>query len=322
MSRKVKSANPFLIGLFVIIGSLIMIGLIIWLGASQILKQQRYYVTYFDTSVEGLDKGSAVKYQGVPCGRITEIQVAPDGKLVEVVFQIDVTIKIDDSLRVQPAMAGIAGGKFLQLHYPSNPDMASKFPDLQFEPNYTLIRSAPSGLEEMTIAAQAVMNNLMQLNVYELNKKTIEFLTESTRFFTKKELDEILKNLESSTVHLNEVMEKANNSNAIDNINETSAILRKSALRVEDMIAEMNSQVEQMQLHTYMEKFYLKYDSSLTRTTDIIANMGYRTESSVYSMQELMEQLIRTNHDLRNVLRSFNDNPSSMIFSLPPPPEE
>ena len=322
MSRKRRSANPFLIGLFVITGTLIIIAVIIWLGASQILKQQVYYVTYFDSSVEGLDVGSAVKYQGVSCGRITNITVAPDGKLVEVIFQIDKTISIDDSLRVQPAMAGIAGGKFLQLHYPTNPEMARKFPAISFEPPYKMVKSAPSGLEEMAIAAQAVMNNLMELDVHELNRQTIEFLVTSTNFFKKKELQEIMTNLQSSTAHLNLIMEKANNSPAVDNLNETSAIFKRSALSMEDMIAELNSQIEQMQLHTYMDKFYFKFDSSLTRTVDIIGNVGFRAEASVFSLQELMNEMVRTNKDLQNTLRSLSDNPSTMFFSLPPPPEK
>ena len=322
MKRKPSSAYPFLIGLFVIVGSLIMIGLIIWLGASQILKQQTYYVTYFDTSVEGLENGSAVKYQGVPCGRITDIHVAPDGKLVEVIFQIDVSIKIDDSLRVQPAMAGIAGGKFLQLHYPTNPEMATKYPAMNFSPPYRLVRSAPSGIEEMTIAAQAVMNNLMNLRINELNNQAIEFLVASTDFFKKKELHQILANLESSSQHLNFIMENANNSNAIADINETAMILKKTAMRTEDMVAELNSQIEQMQLHTYMEKYYLKYDSSMSTATGVISNMGYRAESSIFSLQELVNEMVRTNKDLQNTLRSLTDNPSSMFFSLPPPAEK
>lgn len=323
MKSKKRSANPFLIGLFVIIGGLIMMGLIIWLGASQILKQQTYYVTYFETSVEGLETGSAVKYQGVPCGRITNIKVAPDEKLVEVIFQIDVGIKIDDSLRVQPAMSGIAGGKFLQLHYPTNPEMAKQSPEINgFSPPYFLIKSAPSGMEEMTIAAQTVMNNLMNLKINQLNEKAIEFLVTSTEFFKKKELHQIIVNLESSTNELNGLMTNMNNSTAIENVNETSAIMKKTALNLEHTIEKLNSQIEQLQLREYMEKYYAKYDSSMTQTTDVISNMGYRAESSIFSMQELISQMIRTNKDLQNTLRSLTDNPSTMFFSLPPPAEK
>ena len=51
-----------------------------WLSANKFLKEQIYYVTYFDGSVEGLNVGSPVKYQGVPCGAVQALEVAPDGK--------------------------------------------------------------------------------------------------------------------------------------------------------------------------------------------------------------------------------------------------
>ncbi len=322
MKRKQKNTNSFLIGLFVMIGSLILIIMIIWLGASQILKEQTYYVTYFESSVEGLETGSAVKYQGVPCGRITNLKVAPDGKLVEVIFQIDKSISIDDSLRVQPAMAGIAGGKFLQLHYPTNLEMAEMYPHLSFEPPYKLIKSAPSGLEEITIAAEKVMNNLMGLNGYEINRNTIAFLQSSTNFFTSKELMSIMENLKSSTKHLNSVLEKMDSSNTIDNLNKTSQKIKNTAAKLESTVNSLNTQIVQMQLDTYVHKFYDKYDSTLERSTNMIGNVALRAESSIFSLNELLEQLNRTNSDLQNALRVLNDNPSTIFFSSPPPKEK
>ena len=63
-----KKNQPFLVGLFTLLGLSIIIVTIIWLGANEFFKQQKFYVTYFDTSVEGLTIGSPVKYQGVPVG--------------------------------------------------------------------------------------------------------------------------------------------------------------------------------------------------------------------------------------------------------------
>ncbi|GAB1370791.1 hypothetical protein MASR1M45_08530 [Candidatus Kapaibacterium sp.] len=219
-------------------------------------------------------------------------------------------------------MAGIAGGKFLQLHYPTNFEMAYKYPKLEFSPPYTLIRSAPSGIEEMTIAAQQVMNNLMQLNVYELNKKTLDFLSSSTDFFKKKELTMILEDLAKSSEHLRQLLERADNSSAITDIDEAALSLKKATIRVEDAVEEINAQIEGLQLPAYMEKFYAKYDSSMSHTNRVIGNLGFRAESSILSVQELTDELVRTNKLLQNTLRSLTDNPSSMFFSSPPPPEK
>ena len=115
-TRKITSA--FFIGLFVISGTLIAIGAVIWLGASRFFEERNIYVTYFDGSIEGLESGSAVKYLGVEVGNVSKIGVAPDGKLIEVLFQIDKKIGVTDNLRVKLEIIGISGRKFLQLHFP------------------------------------------------------------------------------------------------------------------------------------------------------------------------------------------------------------
>jgi phospholipid/cholesterol/gamma-HCH transport system substrate-binding protein len=161
MKHNPKNGSPFLIGIFVLSAIVLSVSVIIWLGANQFLKERVFYVTYIDGSVEGIEKGSAVKYQGVPCGKIDDIKVAPDGRLVEIIMQIDDKIKINENLRVRTALAGLAGGKFLELHYPENPEMALLHPPLNFRKPYPVINSAPSSLAEISIAAQKVMNNLL-----------------------------------------------------------------------------------------------------------------------------------------------------------------
>ncbi len=159
-SRRVSS--PFLIGLFVILGTIVIIGVAIWLGSSQFMQENVKYVTYFDGSVEGLEKGSPVKYLGVPVGTISDIRVAEDGRLIEVIMSVDMHIKVNDSLRVKSELAGIAGAKFLQLHYPSDIEMMEINPKIAFEAPHSVIKSAPSGFDEIEIAARSVMNELMK----------------------------------------------------------------------------------------------------------------------------------------------------------------
>jgi ABC-type transporter Mla subunit MlaD len=320
-SRKKERGNAFLIGLFVLVGAAIMIGIIIWLGANQFFKEQNFYVTYFSSSVEGLETGSAVKYQGVPCGRISKITVAPDGKLVEIIMQIDPNIKINDSLRVQSALAGIAGGKFLQLSYPS-PEMAEIYPHFTFTPPYIYIKSSPSGLEEMTIAAQQVMNNLMELDVRKISKSTIEFLENTNKLLSEKELFGIIRNLSQSTQRLNNILVDVQNSPVLENTAQTSDVLFITSTKLQNLVDSLNKQIVNMNLPAYIDKFYTRYDSVLINTNIVISNLGYRSESSLLTLQETLDEFKRTNRELQKTLRAFSDNPSSIFLTLPPPLEK
>ena len=68
-SQKTK----FAVGLFVAMGITLAILVTIWLGMSRFLQKGRFYVTYFDESVQGLDVDSPVKYRGVFTGRVESI---------------------------------------------------------------------------------------------------------------------------------------------------------------------------------------------------------------------------------------------------------
>ena len=320
-TKKKESGNAFLIGLFVLVGAAIMIGIIIWLGANQFFKEQNFYVTYFSSSVEGLETGSAVKYQGVPCGRISKITVAPDGKLVEIIMQIDPNIKINDSLRVQSAMAGIAGGKFLQLSYPK-PEMAEIYPKINFNPPYKYIKSSPSGLEEMTIAAQQVMNNLMELDVKNISNGTIEFLLNTNKLLSNKALFRIIQNLSQSSQRLNSILVDVQNSPVLENTAQTSNVLFITSTKLQDLVDSLNKQVVNMNLPTYIHKFYTRYDSVMINTNKVISNLGYRSESSLLTLQESLDEFKRTNRELQKTLRAFSDDPSSIFLTMPPPIEK
>ncbi len=322
MAKKQRSvSSAFVTGLFVLTGAIVVVATIIWLGANQFLKEQVFYVTYFESSVEGMEKGSAVKYQGVPCGRIADIRVAPDGRLVEVVMQLDPNIKISDSMRINPAMSGIAGGKFLQLHFPSA-DMANRNPELSFKPQFPLIKSSPSSLEEISIAAQKVFNNLMDLQVGEISMESLKFLSTTTAFFQSDTLKTILNNLMSATQRLDGILAQADTSSVIRNLEYTSMSLYESSLELKATSQNLNSQITNMKLPYYLERAYNQYDSTLINTNKLMNNVGYRAESALLNLQETFDELKKTNKALQNSLNAISDNPSAVFFSNPPQKEK
>ena len=323
-----KKKGAFLIGLFVLVGTAILVGVIFWLSANQFMKERRFFVTYFSTSVEGLEKGSAVKYQGVLCGRVTDIRVAPDSLLIEVIMQIDPNVKIFDDLRIQIAMAGITGGSFLQLHFPKS-DMANKYPKIDgFTPPYQVIKSSPSGFEEITLAAEKVINNMLDLDVNRLSQSSIDFfksgkslMDNTSGLVTNKELFDIITNLNNSSLTLLEVVNKINNSEVYDNANETSRNLLITSQKLQYMLDSLTLQIVNLKLPQYVDKVYLKYDTLINTTSNSIKNVAFRSEGALMTIQETLEQLKITNRYLQKSLRALSDNPSS-IFLTEPPKEE
>ena len=319
-TRRVTS--PFFIGLFVIFGSLIVIGVIIWLGSSQFLRESMYYVTYFDASVEGLESGSPVKYLGVPVGSVSKIQVAPDGRLIEVTMNFSKRIEIPDSLRVKAEISGIAGGKFLQLHFPSDPAIAKMYPKYSFEPPYPVIRSSPSGIEEIEIALREVMNKLNKLETKQISDGIVDFLTASTNFFSSPELYTIIAKLDEAGEKINNILAKADTSNVIENLNETSRILLQTSNDLNKFSLRLNTEIDSMDLPGKVQNAFTVYDSAMYNTREVVSVVGFRMENLIFSVNETLEALKKSNKHLQKTLRAISDNPSQVFFSEPPPPEK
>ena len=102
----------FSVGLFVIIGMSVVILAILWLGMSDYLREGRKYSAYFDESVQGLSQDAAVKYRGVSVGRVDQIGVAPDGRLVEIIFSLNKKLQNAENLVAQIKSVGITGIMF------------------------------------------------------------------------------------------------------------------------------------------------------------------------------------------------------------------
>lgn len=319
-TRRINS--PFLTGIFVIAGMVVVIVVVFWLSASQFLQQRALYASYFETSVEGLETGSAVKYQGVPVGTISDVQVAPDGRMIEVIMQIDKKIIINDSLRAKAEIAGIAGGKFIQLYYPKEAKIANMYPALSFEPTEKLIRSAPSGLEEIEIAMREVMNNMLLLEVDSISSSTIRFLTASADFFSNEDMYTTIRNLSVASDRLKGIAARADTSKILEYIAHSSSMLYQTTNDLKLFAEKLNEQIDNLQLDKYVENAFLNYDSTMISTRRVIQSLGLRSQGALYGLSEVIEEIKATNKELQRTLRAINDHPSQVFLSEPPPPDE
>src|SRR5882724_889682 len=100
-------SRRFRLGLFVLSGAALAVAGVIAIGAGRLFQKTDPLYCYFSENVQGLERGSSVKFRGVEVGRVDEINVMPEGRiaavedtaqhasLVEVVSSLDVD-KISD----------------------------------------------------------------------------------------------------------------------------------------------------------------------------------------------------------------------------------
>ncbi len=192
--RMAREVSYFKLGLFVISGvALLVLGVIVF-GAAAYFHETVTVETAVPESVEGLDAGASVKYQGVTVGKLKKIQLAlwpyrtgdPEKDLAitkYVVLDMDlrrdmmpsesmpdfeagIRKAVESGLRARIASSGLAGPAYIELVY-LTPEQFP-VPKIEWEPRYLYIPSAPSIMTQVVSGVQALADTLQKVRLAEL----------------------------------------------------------------------------------------------------------------------------------------------------------
>ncbi|MFO7949230.1 MAG: MlaD family protein [Candidatus Fermentibacteraceae bacterium] len=182
-------ANDFRLGLFFVIAAATFLVIMGWLGGWFGDEESNRYVCYFPWSVQGLEKGSAVRYNGVPVGSVQMIDIAPDGRLVEVQMTINTDFPVRDDLAAHLQFVGITGIKVINLQ--SRHEQRVTIPEMDFEPQYPVIPVAEGSMETLESAlerASEIMNEVDFQGLSDQTSKLLENLNELLESATVEEV--------------------------------------------------------------------------------------------------------------------------------------
>lgn len=301
-------ARKLRVGIFVIVAILIGLGLAIWLGASRYLADESQAVTYFSESVQGLDRGAAVKYRGVLAGRVDHIDIAPDGDLIEVVMSIDNRyadmLVQDPTLRAQLQLSGITGLRYVEIDRQSGEALQNS-PALAFEPEYPLIPSTPSQFKAIQEALEDIYAKVMSVDVEGISSDARATLQAADQLLRDERVQTILNNV-------------ANISDSAARV--TINIERATeGVRLEPVVADLRQATsEAKSLLTDLRQGETGRDlRSALREVDGLARSG---QTFVIDLQGLVERLNRASDNLQQLTDALRQQPSSLLFSNPPPP--
>ncbi|SMC25203.1 MlaD protein [Desulfacinum hydrothermale DSM 13146] len=205
MARRV---NTFKIGLFVILCGGIGLVALIWLGASHFFEEKATYVTYFAESVKGLQQDAIVNYRGVAIGRVASVELAPDGRLIQVVMHLRPDFKVDETLAIRLREQGLTGLRFLEIDT-APPDVDRATPPLDFEPPYPVIRSYPSEFQQLKGAFESLYAKVVSLDLNGLTERWKQVGETINRIFGGTDLETTLRNVREDTERLKVLLDRA-----------------------------------------------------------------------------------------------------------------
>src|SRR5574341_165023 len=250
MSRK---ANYFKIGAFVIIGfAIAVIGIVVF-GAGKFFRHKIMIETYFDQSVQGLNVGAPLKYQGVQVGNVKEIGFAFNyypTSYTYVVVRAEIQqelvgerkslgripteeervsrIKelIEKGFRLQMDSQGITGVAFLNM-VQLDPN---RFPPMKtdWQPEYLYIPSAPGTITQITEAIENLTGTLETIDIKGMTDKVNQILVNTNKLIEDAQIPAIsqdirglLEALEGNSKKLDSILESQEVKQTLKNLSQT-----------------------------------------------------------------------------------------------------
>ena len=321
--------TKFTVGLFLACGMVFVVLIIIWLGMSRFFEQGRYYVTYFDESVQGLSLDSPVKYRGVFIGRVERIDVAPDSKLIQVVLKIESGQVLDRHIVAQLKSVGITGSMFVELDRKKagEPDQS---PKLNFPSEYPIVASKPSQIGELISGINQVLEQFKSLDLQAITGQVKLTLQTINQKVSQANVKRISDSIEASLARVNHIMDSQRWNqilNSVDQgvrsfnnlVNDADRSLDRvdqTIIRVDGVVIEnkktIKAAIDDFKLAMYNANLLLKKGSSLVGETD---------ESISNLMPHLLvvaQNLEKASENLNQIMEILADQPSQLIFGAPP----
>ena len=318
-SQKTK----FIVGLFLVCGIGIALLAFIWLGMSRYFEKGRYYVTYFNESVQGLDKDSPVKYRGVSVGRVHSIIVAPDSKLVKVVLKIETGMVLDTNIIAQLKSVGITGSVFVELDQKLK-DEPDRSPPLSFPSEYPIVASKPSELGEILRGIDDILKNVKAVDLEGISAKIKSSLDTIETTVQEANVKGISRKAESSLDQLNRILNGpqwdkmlASTQETIQAANEFFVKGNATLTHAENAFAQARGIIadNEQTIREALENVNKVIEKTASLATGTDEAFSHLRQNLLVSAQNLE----RASENLNRFLEVLADQPSQLILGEPRP---
>ena len=322
-------ANPTAIGLFMIGAILLTVTGVATLASRAWFGDRHTFISYFEESVNGLDEGAPVKFQGVPVGSVSELLIQIDQVdktfLVPVEYEIDITrlttelgefLQLDESevlqqqiadgLRAQLQMESIVTGLlYIELTYrtaaplPERVARTSMYPEIPTTPSLL----AAFGTEAGSLVADVlqilfrVNEMLEEVDMAEINMAVVASAQAVERLVGSEELQEAI----------NQVPEMARQLNRM--LGEAEVLIHRIEAGIDPLQAGMEGTIEEATATLRAAREAIDETRGFM-TTD--SGLGYGLEQTLASLREAAEAL-------RVLAISLERDPDMLIRGASPP---
>ncbi len=263
-------AQKLRLGVFLTVTLALLVLFVLLIAGRQLLQRQdTYYIEYSNISVNGLQIGGAVKYQGIDIGTVTDIGIDPnDVQTVVVTIQIEEGTPIKQNAIANLVPVGITG--LMQVEISGGTQAAPLL-----EPG-SVIRSGSSAFQTLMAAAEDIAIDLTRTisNAAEMlgeeNQRKLSRILDNVDMLVEEnrpKITSILSNVETTSYHLARTSAEADRVVTKFGEDIDEADIAAIAADLKEAIARANSAVSSIDLTILRKRDDISYTIDLMRET-------------------------------------------------------
>jgi paraquat-inducible protein B len=324
-------ANPTAIGIFLIGAVVLAVGGTAVLASTTWFQKRSTFISFFQESVNGLENGAPVKFQGVPVGTVTGllIQIDERDKTFQVPVQYDVDLtrlttllgsyvdlsdpavlrrQIADGLRAQLQSESLVTGQlYVELSYrteaapPELEPRETAWPEIPTTPSLmsALGTGAGSLVADMMRILFQVNEMLMDVNMPEINAAVVASAQAVERLVDSPEIRTAMRQMPGMTSQVSSTMA------------EVERLASRAGAAIDPLQAQMEGTTVELTATL----------AALRRTLEETHGLLSADTNPGFALQEAMASMKDAADALRLLAASIEQNPDMLLRGRRPPEE-
>lgn len=302
-----REANYVAVGVFILLVLAMGVAFVLWYSDASDDRDYNTYEIYFKGSVNGLDRGSPVRYLGVDVGRVRSLAINhKDPGSVRAVVEVDDTAPITGATRASLGLQGVTGLLYINLDVAPGRDPSMK---LKQGERYPIIESAASNFDAFLAS------------VPELMGRANDIIDRVSRVFSDQNLravDSILTNLRSTSEQLPATTKNAGA--LITDMRAAVAEVREVASGLRGMTDDARPEVGAALAKLGTAAANLEAASE--RVNNLVAGsekqLAHFSNRGLFEIEQLVRESRAAAQEFRDLSRSLKENPSQLLYEPPP----
>ena len=301
-----RNANYAAVGAFILLVTLVGALFVYWYTDSQEHRSYNRYEVYFDDSVSGLERGSAVRYLGVGVGKVVDMRIDPrDSSRVMVIVDIDSTAPISKQTVAELSLQGVTGLLFIDI--------------LQRRHSHQPLPEVPSFKYPVIPARQSRLQAFLQ-SLPDLVTSVGDVVERADRLLSDENLAAFsgtLANVNKASVGLPETLQHLNG--LLGELRSATVQIAASAHDLHSVIDTAGPDVE-----ATIKRLHAVADN-VVKTTDLINKVIADNRQDIRSFARdglpELERFLREGRaaaeEIRELSNSLRQNPSQLLYQQP-----